>query len=67
MPTTKARTVLSKSLLRRLRTYQDERATTCQCGDALDEHGHDDEYPGSTACNVCHDCLAFEPGGKPRA
>ena len=34
----------------------------CYCGhNEEDEHGGDDEYPGSTACNVdgC-DCIAFE-------
>lgn len=34
---------------------------TCVCGDAKDEHGHDPEHPGSTACAVegC-DCIAYE-------
>lgn len=34
---------------------------TCVCGDVLDEHGQDPDYPGSTSCNVeeC-DCVAFE-------
>ena len=33
----------------------------CQCGHAVEEHGHDPEYPGSTACSVegC-DCIAYE-------
>ena len=33
----------------------------CTCGDVRDEHGHDPDYPGSTACTreSC-DCLAFE-------
>jgi len=33
----------------------------CTCGDNIDDHGHDPEYPGSTACNVddCP-CIAFE-------
>lgn len=33
----------------------------CCCGHVLDEHGGDDEYPGSMACNVegC-DCCAYE-------
>jgi hypothetical protein len=33
----------------------------CFCGDVADEHGHDPEYPGSTACTIegCG-CLAFE-------
>jgi hypothetical protein len=35
----------------------------CTCGDDEDDHGNDDEYPGSTACNVddC-ECIAFEAG-----
>lgn len=34
---------------------------TCICGHARDDHGHDPEYPGSTACrdDDC-DCIAFE-------
>jgi len=32
---------------------------TCTCGHAEEEHGHDDEYPASTACSEC-DCIAFE-------
>lgn len=33
----------------------------CTCGDVADEHGHDPEYPGSTACTIedCG-CAAFE-------
>ncbi len=33
----------------------------CTCGHIDDEHGHDDEHPGSTSCTVegC-DCIAFE-------
>lgn len=36
-------------------------STTCTCGDVLDEHGGDPEYPGATSCNVkdC-ECVAFE-------
>jgi hypothetical protein len=36
-------------------------ADTCTCGDVLDEHGGDPEYPGSTACNVegC-ECVCYE-------
>lgn len=35
----------------------------CTCGHAHDEHGGDEEYPGSTACTVpgC-DCIAYEEG-----
>jgi len=34
----------------------------CVCGHDEDEHGHDDEHPGSTACAACDDdeCIAFE-------
>ena len=33
----------------------------CSCDHVRDEHGHDQEFPGSTACNVddC-ECVAFE-------
>lgn len=33
----------------------------CVCGHHLDEHGGDQEYPGSTKCQVedC-DCLCFD-------
>lgn len=35
----------------------------CECGHAIEEHGHDPKYPGSTACQVegC-ECIAWEPG-----
>lgn len=35
--------------------------STCCCGHEEDEHGHDPDYPGSTACNVpgCR-CMAYE-------
>lgn len=36
----------------------------CECGHPQDEHGHDDEFPGSTACT--HEdctCIAFEWDG----
>lgn len=33
--------------------------TACARGHAVEEHGHDPEYPGSTACAEC-DCIAFE-------
>lgn len=39
----------------------------CTCGCSLDDHGGDDEYPGSTSCRNCdgsndnnNECLAFE-------
>lgn len=32
---------------------------TCQCGHSIEEHGHDPEFPSSTACHEC-DCIAFE-------
>lgn len=34
---------------------------TCECGHSEDDHGHDAEYPGSTACRDedCT-CIAFE-------
>jgi hypothetical protein len=31
----------------------------CVCGHAQEEHGHDEEYPNSTACSEC-DCIAYE-------
>jgi len=33
----------------------------CTCGHIFDEHGGDDDHPGSTACNVddC-DCICFD-------
>lgn len=32
----------------------------CVCGHSIEEHGHDDEHPNSTACNEgdC-DCIAY--------
>lgn len=35
---------------------------SCQCGHAVEEHGHDPDYPGSTACSECPkgDCIAYE-------
>lgn len=33
--------------------------TSCICGHAFEEHGHDPKYPGSTACTECS-CIAFE-------
>jgi hypothetical protein len=32
----------------------------CVCGCAIEEHGHDDEHPGSTSCTACEDCIAYE-------
>lgn len=33
----------------------------CCCGHASDEHGGDDEFPGSSACGVTGcDCIAYE-------
>lgn len=35
--------------------------TSCTCGHAHEEHGHDPLYPGSTACQVSGcGCIAFE-------
>jgi len=31
----------------------------CTCGHAIEEHGHDPDYPGSTACIHC-ECIAYE-------
>lgn len=31
----------------------------CMCGHAVEEHGHDPQYPGSTACTQC-ECIAYE-------
>lgn len=32
----------------------------CVCGCSIEEHGHDDEHPGSTSCTACDDCIAYE-------
>lgn len=32
----------------------------CTCGCAPEEHGRDPEYPGSTSCTACNDCIAYE-------
>ncbi len=32
----------------------------CTCGHAPEEHGHDPEYPGSTSCTECDDCITYE-------
>jgi hypothetical protein len=31
----------------------------CVCGDSIEAHGNDPEYPGSTSCAEC-DCIAYE-------
>lgn len=36
--------------------------TSCTCGHAVEEHGNDPEYPGSTSCSEC-DCIAYESEG----
>lgn len=36
----------------------------CTCDHAIEEHGHDPKYPGSTACTECADCIAFEDDGE---
>lgn len=33
----------------------------CMCGHSEEEHGHDHDYPGSTACTECGDCVAYDP------
>lgn len=36
---------------------------SCVCGHAIEEHGHDPKYPGSTACQIDEcDCIAYEEG-----
>lgn len=32
----------------------------CTCGCAPEDHGRDPEYPGSTSCTGCDDCIAYE-------
>lgn len=32
----------------------------CTCGCAPEDHGRDPEYPGSTSCTACGDCIAYE-------
>ncbi len=32
----------------------------CTCGCAPEDHGRDPEYPGSTSCTACDDCIAYE-------
>jgi len=41
-------------------TYEEPASLTCICGHAVEEHGHDPEYPGSTSCTECDDCIAYE-------
>jgi hypothetical protein len=31
----------------------------CTCGHEVEVHGHDPEYPSSTACTEC-ECIAYE-------
>lgn len=33
--------------------------TACTCGHAVEEHGSDPKFPGSTSCTEC-DCIAYE-------
>ena len=39
----------------------DDEQKICTCGHVEDEHGHDEQYPGSTTCAIdgC-DCISFE-------
>ena len=32
----------------------------CVCGGAPEDHGRNPEYPGSTACTHCTECVAYE-------
>lgn len=51
-----------KSRVRRASVLPVPRATgteSCVCGDAIEAHGGDPEYPGSTSCTEC-DCIAYE-------
>lgn len=32
----------------------------CTCGCAPEDHGRDPEYPGSTSCTACGNCIAYE-------
>ena len=34
----------------------------CWCGHAIEDHGGNPDYPGSTACTICGDgeCIAFD-------
>lgn len=49
------------------RTAQEHAPYPCVCGCSVEEHGHDDEHPGSTSCTECDDCIAYEadPGEAP--
>jgi hypothetical protein len=38
------------------------KSLTCVCGHAVEEHGNDPVYPGSTSCVEC-DCIAYEADG----
>ena len=37
---------------------------SCTCGCAFEEHGHDPDYPGSSACTNHEDCVAYESDGR---
>ncbi len=39
---------------------EDSTEAVCVCGHAVEEHGNDLEYPGSSACSECTDCIAYE-------
>jgi hypothetical protein len=41
---------------------KDSTGTSCQCGHAVEEHGNNQEFPGSTECSECADgeCIAYE-------
>ena len=41
----------------------------CMCGCSPEDHGRDPEYPGSTGCTACKDCIAYEadPATEARA
>jgi hypothetical protein len=47
---------------RDLLSYEAPASLTCVCGCAVEEHGNDPEYPGSTSCTQC-DCIAYEANG----
>lgn len=47
----------------RMRGNADSTGTACTCGHAIEEHGNDPKYPGSTACSECSDCIAYESEG----
>lgn len=55
------KTMHRKAILERMRESGNtaSQGTTCTCGHALEEHGGDPQYPGSTSCTEC-DCIAYE-------